>query len=44
MVKFVIFTVKIAICVNVAQSKCIITDKKKSDSLGKVKLYNKEKY
>lgn len=43
MVTFVIFTVKIAICVNVAQSKRIITDKE-SDSLGKVKLYNKEKY
>lgn len=43
MVKFVIFTVKIAICVNVAQSKGIIADKE-SDSLGKVKLYDKEKY
>lgn len=43
MVKFVIFTVEIAICVNVTQSKRIISDKE-SDGLGKVKLYNKEKY
>lgn len=43
MVKFVIFTVKLATCVNEAQSKLIIAVKE-SDSLGKVKLYNKEKY